>query len=205
MSQAEAENSTVLPVTRRQVEAQIDVLIDLLDTLDPDPDLEPDLAGYSTGMDSREGDDPDLEDGADSEPSLGWQGPSGWLGESTNQSTPDFCANADTGRDLEDEHCGAEPDIEEGSLGWPEVVCQDGANWNGGYHGDKEDEHDGREPDVDAEPSLGWTDNPNQASAAWQANHLGAADLEDGVGAVRKPRPASKTGRRIMVGAEVFR
>ncbi len=38
------------------LEAQITLLIDLLDTLDGDPDLEPDS---------------DLEDGADSEPSLG--------------------------------------------------------------------------------------------------------------------------------------
>ncbi|MEO6382141.1 MAG: hypothetical protein ABI273_17590 [Lacunisphaera sp.] len=34
MSQANAEKSTVLHVTRRQVEAQIDLLIELLDTLD---------------------------------------------------------------------------------------------------------------------------------------------------------------------------
>lgn len=89
----------------------------------------------------------------------------------------------------------------------PELHKQAGPGFhmNANAGDDCEDEHDGGEPDVDAEPSLGWTDNPNQASAAWQANHLGTVDLEDGVGAVRKPRPASKTGKRIMVGVEVFR
>lgn len=85
--------------------------------------------------------------------------------------------NADGGRDLEDEH---------------------------------EDEHDGAEPGEDSEPdvddecSLGWTDNPNQTSAAWQANHLGTVDLEEGVGAVRKKRPVSLTGGRVLTGADVF-
>jgi len=75
---------------------------------------------------------------------------------------------------------------------------------NGNCGDDREDD-DEREPDVDGEASLGWTSQINQASPHWQANHLGTVDLEQGVGAVRKPRPASKTGGRIMVGAEVFR
>lgn len=135
MSQANAENSTVLPVTRRQVEAQIDALIDLLDTLDTDPDLEP---------------------------SLGWTQASGhWL------ETPDqLLANENAGDDREEE--------------------------------------DEREPHEDSEPSLGWTDNLNQASAAWQANHLGTVDLEEGVGAVRKKRPASRTGGKVLCGCAVL-
>ena len=49
---------------RRAAEAQIEMLISLLDSLDGDPDMEPSLAGYSEGMDDREGDP------ADDEPSL---------------------------------------------------------------------------------------------------------------------------------------
>jgi hypothetical protein len=82
-------------------------------------------------------------------------------------------------------------------------------NADGGQ--DLEDEHDGAEPeddsepDVDGEASLGWTSQINQASPHWPGNHLGCVDLEQGVGAVRKKRPASKTGGRVMVGAEAFR
>lgn len=54
--------------SRERREALIDLLIDSLDTIDPDPDLEPDLGSG----DDREGDDADLEDTADMEPSLGW-------------------------------------------------------------------------------------------------------------------------------------
>lgn len=62
-------------------------------------------------------------------------------------------------------------------------------------HGDDREEEDEREPDVDDEPSLGWTSTTNQTSADWQANHVwGAADLEQGVGPVRKMRAVSKTG-----------
>lgn len=67
-----------------------------------------------------------------------------------------------------------------------------------------EDEHDGTEPPVDDEPSLGWTTTTNQTALAWHANHLGAVDLEDGLGPVRKKRPESRTGWRVMVGVEVF-
>lgn len=136
MSQANAENSTVLPVTRRQIEAHVDALIDLLDTLDADPDLEPSL-GFTESH------------------------------YNPTQIGTDYSANANAGDDREDEHNGAEPE----------------------------------EP----EPSLGWTDNPNQGCAAFYGNSFYGDDAEDGVGAVRKPRPASKTGGRIMIGAEVFR
>jgi hypothetical protein len=46
---------------RRKIEAEIDRLIGLLDEHDGDSDIEPSLAGYSFGMDDREGDP--LEDG----------------------------------------------------------------------------------------------------------------------------------------------
>lgn len=139
---------------RKEAAAAIDRLIAFLDETESDPDLEPDL---------------DLEDGADDEPSLGWNAGS----EYQRQEGRRFYINADGGQDLEDEHCGREPE-------------------------------DDSEPDVDSEPSLGWTDNPNQASAAWQANHLGTVDLEEGVGAVRKKRPASKTGGKVCRWCEVL-
>ncbi|GAB1716270.1 MAG: hypothetical protein NTAFB05_13120 [Nitrobacter sp.] len=72
---------------------------------------------------------------------------------------------------------------------------------------DLEDEHDGAEPgedaepDVDSEPSLGWTDNLNQASPHWHGNHLGEVDIEEGAGAVRKERPASRTGGKVCRGS----
>ena len=160
---ADATNTTPTPISRRAVEAQIDALIDLLNVLDADPDLEPDLAGYSAGMDSREGDDSDLE------PSLGFSN-GGYRPEDQPQDGPGFHMNANAGDDCEDEH-------------------------------------DGAEPHEDGEPSLGWTDNPNQASPHWSQTapaFWGATDLEDGVGPVRKERPASRTGNCVLVGAGVF-
>lgn len=105
----------------------------------------------------------------------------------------------------------ADPDLEP-SLGFsnggyrPEDQPQEGdafhSYWDAGH--DHEDEHDGAEPSEDSEPSLGWTDNLKQGCAAWLANHLGAPDLEEGIGAVRKLRPASKTGGRVLRGCAVL-
>jgi hypothetical protein len=104
-----------------------------------------------------------------------------------------------------------EPDTDlEPSLGWttssnhwletPEDLI---GNANGGD--DREDE-DEREPPVDDEPSLGWTSTTNQMATDWAANHtLGATDLEEGVGAVHKKRPPSRTGDRVMYCAQVLR
>lgn len=140
MPQARLQADAIgLPIFRQQVEAQIDLLIDLLDQLD-DPDSEPSL-GFSTG---------------------------GYRPEDQPQDGPGFHFNADAGRDMEDEHDGAEP-------------------------------HD------DSEPSFGWTSQINQTLPGWQANHLGAVDLEDGVGPVRKKRPASRTGNRVVVGMGALR
>ena len=103
-----------------------------------------------------------------------------------------------------------DPDAEP-SLGWltgnqyPENHPQDAIDFHGDQNaGDDREAEDEREPDVDGEPSLGWTSTTNQTAPAWQANHLGTVDLEQGVGAVRKKRPVSKTGGRVMVGVEVF-
>ena len=104
--------------SRKRREALIEVLIASLDATDPDPDLEP---------------------------ALGWQGATGFLGESTNQDDPDFHLNADAGIGL-----GSEPDQhDEPSLGWTEMVRQDGENWHGAGH-DLELDH------ADKEPELGW-------------------------------------------------
>ncbi|ABE62813.1 hypothetical protein Nham_2015 [Nitrobacter hamburgensis X14] len=88
----------------------------------------------------------------------------------------------------------------------PEDQPQEGFGFamNANAGDDCEDEHDGAEPTEDGEASLGWTSTFNQASASWQANHLGTIDLEEGVGAVRKNRPVSRTGGRVLVGVEVF-
>lgn len=154
-----------LTYLRREAADAIDRLIAFLDSTEPDPDLEPDLTGYSPGMDSREGDDCDDEDGNDSEPSLGslTSGPAGGDQSLWGMQTGGCL-------DAEDEHSGEEPDIDEGSLGWTETVHQDGVNWHGGYHGDLEDEHDGREPDDDLERSMGWR-NEGAQTGGWYQDH----------------------------------
>jgi hypothetical protein len=103
-----------------------------------------------------------------------------------------------------------DPDAEP-SLGWltgnqsPEHHSQASADFIGnGNAGSDREEEDEREPPVDDEPSLGWTSTTNQTSPAWQANYLGSVDLEDGVGAVRKPRPASKAGGNVHRGCAVL-
>ena len=66
-------------------EAYARICVELLDRLDPDPDLEPSLGSLNQTRpdssqeswaggtsDDREFDDSDLEDGADTEPWLGW-------------------------------------------------------------------------------------------------------------------------------------
>jgi hypothetical protein len=102
-----------------------------------------------------------------------------------------------------------DPDLEP-SLGFstggcfPENQSQVGDAADAGL--DLEDEHDGCEPDGDREPSLGWTSTFNQTSTDWAANHMhGATDLEQGVGPVKKKRPASKTGNSVVYCAEVLR
>jgi len=42
---------------RTIVETEIERLLAILDSVDGDPDMEPSLAGYSDGMDDREGDE----------------------------------------------------------------------------------------------------------------------------------------------------
>jgi len=70
--------------------------------------------------------------------------------------------------------------------------------------GDDREDEDEREPPVDDEPSLGWTSTTNQTAPAWQANHLGMPDMEEGVGPVKK-RPASKTGNQVVYCAQTLR
>lgn len=161
---------------RRAAMDEIERLLAFLDSTEPDADLEEngdrepplgwtDMEARYGALSAPAGED---EDGADAEPSLGFA-TGGWMPEHQRQEGRAFHLSADGGQDLEDEHCGAEPE-------------------------------DDSEPDVDSEPSLGWTDNPKQGSAAWLANHLGATDLEQGVGPVRKKRPASLTGGKVVQG-----
>jgi hypothetical protein len=95
-----------------------------------------------------------------------------------------------------------DPDVETSSAHWLETPEGLPANANAGD--DREDE-DEREPPVDDEPSLGWAHTINQTAAAWQANNLGMMDLEEGVGPVRKARPASRTGDQVVYCAQSLR
>jgi hypothetical protein len=56
-----------------------------------------------------------------------------------------------------------------------------------------------------ASPSLGWTSTTNQTSTDWAANNVGTVDLEDDLGPVRKTRPVSRTGNRVVWCAEMLR
>lgn len=103
---------------RKEAQDEIDRLIAFLDSTETDSDLEPSLAGYSDGMDDREGDSADDEDGGDGEPSLA--SPENRYGGSQDQW-------ARGGRnDMEEEHDGREPDEaddeldsdDEPNLGW---------------------------------------------------------------------------------------
>ncbi len=102
-----------------------------------------------------------------------------------------------------------DPDLEP-SLGWltgnqyPENHSQNALTANANAGDDREDE-DEREPPVDDEPSLGWTHTTNQTATSWHANNLGTTDLEQGVGPVKKKRPASRTGNSVRYCAEVLR
>lgn len=102
-----------------------------------------------------------------------------------------------------------DPDAEP-SLGFTDVQdrcgeSQDGPNFIANANaGDDREDVDEREPGVDDEPSLGWTTEINQTKPAWQANHLGTVDLEEGVGAVHKRRPPTKTGGDVYRGCRVL-
>lgn len=128
---------------RREAQAEIDRLLDFLDRLDGDPDL---------------------EDGGDDEPSLGWL-----------ERQRGFTAHAEvtTLPDLEESEGDLEP-----SLGRPDEIMDQRFTAIGPYD-DREAEHDGREPSGDEEPSLGWAEGRET-----QVGHcFGTDDLEDGLSA----------------------
>lgn len=174
---AVTSNTTTLPATRRQIEQHIDLLIDLLDTLD-DPDAEP---------------------------SLGWPDSP----YDPTQTGPDFCGNANAGDDREEADDLEPGEDSEASLGWTDNPNQASPHWCGVaplYGGvDLEEDHDGcepgedAEPDVDAENSLGWGTGDSQ-TGSWSV----VTDLEQGVGAVRKKRPKSRTGAKVCRGCAVL-
>ena len=104
----------------------------------------------------------------------------------------------------------ADPD-DEPSLGWqtgnqsPEHHVQDAIDFTGNANaGDDREDEDEREPSEDGEASLGWCNEGSQ-TGQWAGNPLVGIDLEDGVGPVRKKRPASKTGGAVYRGCEVLR
>lgn len=113
---------------------------------------------------------------------------------------PDL-ADAATDREGESDY---EPSLGYSTGGYmPEWQRQEGRGFHMSADGgeDLEDEHDGcepeddSEPDVDAENSLGWGSGDKQFGE-WSV----VTDLEQGVGAVRKPRPASRTGGKVLRG-----
>ncbi|HWM81646.1 MAG TPA: hypothetical protein VNQ56_06240 [Pseudolabrys sp.] len=148
MSQASAENTTNPPISRRDVERQIDALIDLLDHLDTDPDLEPSLgftehlfnlsqAGPDFAANANSGDDRELDDEreqpVDDEPSLGWLS-AGILAEKADQDSWSFWANHDAGSGLEEDQSDDEPDSDgERNLGWANEGAQLG-EWFGDHN-----------------------------------------------------------------------
>jgi len=98
--------------------------------------------------------DPDLEETADDEPSLGWP--------ATGQ-----CGSID---DLEQEDGNDEPDSDgEPSLGSVGDLHFNQERWATGDRRDLEDQHDGAEPDVDDEPSLGSFDRLANQEHSWTA------------------------------------
>lgn len=108
-----------LPISREQVEAQIDILIDLLNALDTDADLEPDLTDATTDRE----DDDEREPSEDGEASLGWR--------NEGSQTGYWAGNSLVGIDLEDEHDGcepeddSEPDVDdEPTGGWSDCIDQ---------------------------------------------------------------------------------
>jgi hypothetical protein len=72
--------------------------------------------------------------------------------------------------DREEEHDGAEPDVEDepslGSVATHEHISQ--ATWSQGDTNELEDQHDGREPDVEDEPSLGSFDAMINQTQSWR-------------------------------------
>lgn len=129
-----------LALLRREAQAEIDRLLDFLDRLDGDPDL---------------------EDGGDDEPSLGWlERQRGFVAHAESATAPDLEVG--------------EGDLEP-SLGRPDEIVDQRFTAIGAYD-DREAEHDGREPGGDEEPSLGWAEGRET-----QVGHYGGADdLEDG-------------------------
>src|SRR5260370_20874594 len=98
--------------------------------------------------------DPDLEETADDEPSLGW-----------TIAVPQgaHCGGID---DLEQEDGNDEPDADgEPSLGSVGDMHFNQERWASGGRRDLEDEHDGSEPGEDDEPALGWHNTEPQHDA----------------------------------------
>lgn len=132
---------------RRAAKDEIERLLTFLDSTEPDADLEPDLAGYDRGMDDREGDDSDYEPDTHDEPSLGFS-TGGHYPENQMQDGPGFYMNADSGCGLEDEHDGAEPDVDlERNLGWANEGAQLGT-----WYGDHSEQETGS-PEWPAQPA----------------------------------------------------
>lgn len=125
------------PSLRRRLESAIHSLVALLDEIDGDADFE---------------EEPDLEDGFDSEQELG---ATNALNQQRAWSRGNQ-QNLDGNLEFEGEmvpECDGEPSL--GSIGSTNLL-QSQEDWAAGAVDECEDEHDGSEPDEDGEPSLGW-------------------------------------------------
>jgi hypothetical protein len=199
MAQVDSENSTAVPGGRpftqdtarlakeaakrrralkrlRKLRAkaadEIDRLLDFLDASDIDPDLEPTL-GFMNGPPEMD----ECETPVDDEPSLGFleSHPTNWNdGRDRSGNQDRICAGL--GGDLEDEHDGAEPDVDgEPSIGFDvEPAEQDTGN---------------------DEPSLGWTDEEAARGRTYAGTYGRSTDCEEG-------EPARQPQNRISIDRE---
>ncbi len=177
---------------RKEARDEIERLLSFLDQTDGDPDFEPSLAGYSLGMDDREGDP------ADTEPSLGWTDQEARWGR---HATP---ADVDTELDASDD----EPSL--GSIdgnqeGWAAGKTDD--REGDGCADDREGDelvHGGEAVHENDEPSLGWTDEEAARGRTYAGTTGQSADFEEGIGA-RQPQGRTAIDRPAITAVNTYR
>jgi hypothetical protein len=166
---------------RAKAADEIDRLLDFLDASDIDPDLEPTL-GFMNGPPEMD----ECETPVDDEPSLGFleSHPTNWNdGRDRSGNQDRICAGL--GGDLEDEHDGAEPDVD----GEPSI----------GYDAEPAEQDTGND-----EPSLGWTDEEAARGRTYAGCYGNNADREEGEPA-RKPQNRTSIDREPITVDVTYR
>jgi hypothetical protein len=200
MAQVDSENSTAAPAGRsftpdtarlakeeakrqraikrlRKLRAkaadEIDRLLDFLDASDLDPDLEPTL-GFMNGPPAMD----ECETPVDAEPSLGFLEihPTNWNGSGRDRSGNQDRICEGVGADMEEEHDGAEPDVD----GEPSI----------GYDVEPAEQDTGND-----EPSLGWTDEEAARGRTYAGSYGDSIDREEGEPA-RQPQNRTTIDRK---------